>query len=232
MEELNCRLVRSSLGDYVSNELGASARASIESHLRECRECDLHRLESASLRSGLRHLPLRQPPALLRTRLKVVASRERSRVVSGQRLPFWVRDKAWRVRLFFDHLLRPFAVPAAGGLCASFICFGLLIDNLQLRPVWEGMVWNGTVPRELSTEAAIAEVSPFCTSQGDVMVQLTVDESGHVTDYAAPQGVFTPAELQEIGNLVLYSTFTPATRFGRPISSRFLFRMSHVSVKG
>ena len=40
----------------------------------------------------------------------------------------------WRAALFIDNLLKPVAVPAAGGLLASFFCFFLIVDTLHLTP--------------------------------------------------------------------------------------------------
>ena len=56
----------------------------------------------------------------------------------------------------------------------------------------------------------------------DVMVQLTVDHrTAMVSDFEVPQGSRrSPEELQEIGNLVLFSTFTPATAFGQPVTGK------------
>src|SRR5437660_607495 len=131
-DELNCRVVRSSLWDFSSGALEGSVSRSVSSHLGACRECDLRRLEVSSMRAGLRQIPARQAPPMLETRLRVLASRERSRLLARRDFPAWLREKALRARLLFDNLLKPFAVPAAGGLLASFLCFGVLVDNLQL----------------------------------------------------------------------------------------------------
>jgi hypothetical protein len=89
------------------------------------------------------------------------------------------------------------------------------------------------MPVGLFTEVSMDEPSPFASTNGqDVVVQLTVDESGHVTDYTLPRGKASPEQMQEIGNLVLYTTFTPATSFGQRISSRVLVDIHHVNVRG
>jgi hypothetical protein len=62
---------------------------------------------------------------------------------------------------------------------------------------------------------------------------LTVDSGGHVTDFALPQDRSPlPDELLEIGNAVQFTSFTPAMRFGQPVSSKRLLLISHISIKG
>ena len=102
------------------------------------------------------------------------------------------------------------------------------MDTLHVGPDWQD-----DMPLGVFTEVMIDELSPFSFSGQDVMIQLTVDSRGNVTDYTLPQGSNgSVEELRQIGNLVFFSSFTPATRFGRPISSKRLFYIRHISIKG
>jgi hypothetical protein len=205
-----------------------SVRQSIDAHLEQCRECVLHRSEARSLRSGLRHLAPVKVPQILNTRLRVLASRDRSRRLVRRDLASWLKEQRSRAKLFFDNLLRPFALPAAGGILASGLCFGVVVDNIHVP-----MDWENDLPIGVSTEIAIDELSPFSCNGRDVMVQLSVDSTGHVTDYELPQAADASSdELQEIGNLVLYSTFSPAVRMGRRVASKRMFYIRHISIKG
>ena len=233
MDELNCKIVRQalwSLPEQPAPEMPGSRipPGGIASHLSVCRDCDQHYGDAQSLHAGLKNLPVRHAPSLLTTRLRVIASRERARQITHRDFGSWLAHHASRARLFFDNLLKPFAVPAAGGILASFLCFGIIVDTLHYVPDW-----REDLPIGFSSEIAIGELSPFCFTGQDVMVQLTVDSDGNVTDYSMPQNSHPSSEeLQEIGNLVLYSTFTPAMRLGRPISSKRLFYIGHISVRG
>jgi hypothetical protein len=233
MEELNCKTVRRALweypgGDYASGILSEEERAGIDLHLDDCGECVLHRGEVRSLRSGLRHLPSVGVPQILTTRLRVLASRERARRLVRRDFASWAEELRSRARLFFDNLLRPFAVPAAGGILMSCLCFGTLVGTLHVGPDWAN-----DLPVGISSELAIDELSPFTCDGKDVMVQLSVDSEGNVTDYELPQAAHaSPEELREIGNLVLYSTFSPAVRMGRRVASKRFFLIQHSSVKG
>lgn len=230
MDELNCKTVRQSLWGYSARHSEDGDRQGIALHLSVCRDCELHYGEVQSLRTGLKHLPLRPVPPILNTRLAVLASRERARRISRLNFRTWVTEQASRARLFFDNLLKPLAVPAAGGILASFLCFGIIVDTLHLHYMPD---WQEDMPINFSSEIAIGDLSPFSVTGQDVMVQLSVDSEGHVTDYALLHTDNPSAdELQQIGNLVLFSTFTPAMRLGRPIASKRLFFIEHISVRG
>jgi len=231
-DELNCKSVRTSLWDYMAGS-GAPGdqggnRNPVSFHLDACRDCQIHGAEVRSLRSGLKHLPRVHVPPILNTRLQILASRERARLWARRDFDAFVRELASVARLFFDNLLKPFAVPAAGGILASFLCFGVIVSTLHVVPDWEN-----DIPLGLFSEIMIDEPSPFSCNGRDVMVQLTVDSGGQVTDYALPQDRNPlPDELLEIGNLVRFTSFTPAKRFGQPISSKRLFLIRHISIKG
>lgn len=227
----DCKSIRNSLWDYAAGTLGAKAREAVAVHLRDCRECDLHRVEIASLRAGLRSLSGRGVSPLLSTRVQVVASRERARRLSRLDFAARLKDLGWRARLLFDNLLRPLAVPVAGGLLASCLCFGVIVDTLHVHPDWTGE-FGKDVPVGLYTRVAIDDFSPFLVSGKDVMVQLTVDASGKVSDFMVPQGNVSTDEMREIGNLVLYSTFIPATAFGQRVSGKILVNIHHINIQG
>jgi hypothetical protein len=232
MEVLDCKSVRRLLWDRASvddrGEIAESERMAMDAHLDDCRECVLHQSEVRSLHSGLRHLPVVSAPPMLNTRLRVLASRDRSRRLVRRDFASWIAEQKALAKLLFDNLLRPFAVPAAGGILASCLCFGIVVDNLHVP-----QDWDNDLPVGVSTEVAVDEWSPFTYGNKDVLVQLSVDSQGHVTDYELPQAAHASSEeLQEIGNLVLYSTFSPAVRLGRRIASKRLFYIGHYSVKG
>src|SRR5580658_9338639 len=204
MEEFNCKSVRLNLWDYAARLLAPPENAAIDAHLDVCRDCDRCLADMSSLRTGFRHLPVQAVPPLVATRLQVIASRERSRQLLRLNPGAWLRDKVGSALMAFDHFLRPFAVPATGGLLASCLCFSLIAHTLQLRPYMAG---DDDMPIGIFTEMTIDGVSPFSFSAKDVTLQVTVDADGNVTNYSMPQGSSpTPEEFESIGSLLLYST--------------------------
>jgi hypothetical protein len=232
VDELNCNSVRSALWDYAAETLGASERESVTIHLGNCRECSLHRAEVRSLRTGLRNLPEKNVSALLSIRLKVVASRERSRLLLRRDLAARLGDLRLNAKLLFDNLLRPLAVPAAGGILASFFCIAMILDTLHFHPEWQP-----DIPVSLFTQVTIEGMSPFSVDGPDVTMQLTVDANGAVSDFELPPDGknahrASPQEMREIGNMVLFSTFTPATSFGQRVPGKIVVGSRHINIRG
>ena len=235
MEELSCKSVRQSLWDYATQAPGKSEcdaidsplREAVDSHLSMCRDCGRSFADVSSLRTGFRHLPTQAVPPLLNTRLKVIASRERSRQLLRLNPAAWLHDQLDRFLLSFDRFLRPYAVPATGGLLASCLCFSLIAHSLQLRPYLAG---DFDMPIGIYSEIAIDDVSPFSLSGKDVTVQVTVDANGNVANYSTLNGTRpTTEEFESIGGFLLYSTFTPAMRDGQRVSSKRLIAIHHLN---
>jgi hypothetical protein len=219
MDELNCKSVQALLWDE-------SERAEVKAHVRGCRDCNLRRVEIVSLRTGLRSLPQKAISPLLTTKLLVIASREHSRQMLRRNVAARFDDLCSRLKLAFDNLLRPLAVPAAGGILASFFCFCAIVDTLHVHPDW-----RNDIPVGLFTDVTMDEPSPFTFAGKDIIVELTVDSTGHVSNYTAPEGTSTE-DMREIANQVLYTTFTPAISFGQRVSSKIVVSVHHIDVRG
>jgi hypothetical protein len=99
-----------------------------------------------------------------------------------------------------------------------------------MRPDW-GAAWDNDIPIGLYTNVILDDVTPFSVAGKDVMVQLTVDSNGQVSDFTVPSGDASSDEMREIGNLVLYSTFIPATAFGQRVSGKILVGINHINVR-
>lgn len=227
MEENSCSTYRDDLWDFAAGRLNPRESKAIAQHVQECRECQFEVQDMASMKQGFRALPQKTPPPILHTRLQVLASREHSRQVLRRTMAIRFHEFRSRFKLTFDHLFKPLMVPASGGLLASFLCFGVIVGSLHLD-----RNLGVDVPIGLFTSVVLEAASPFSTNSKDVMVLLTVDEKGNVSDFTLPQGAASSDEMQAIGNLVLYSTFKPATRLGIPVSSKILFNIQHMRVKG
>lgn len=227
---INCSAVRGSLWDFAAGTLDSEHSLMVEAHLDECRECRLRRAEVRSLSTGLKHLPKMMPSPLLRTGLSVIASRERSRQMLRRTLALRFAEFRSRMKLLFDNVLRPLAIPAMGGMLASSLCFGVIVDTLQFHPDWKG----DDIPVGYHWQVAIDDVTPFSDCAGkDVLVQLTIDRDGNVIGFEVPQqGTVTPDEMKEIGNFVLYSSFSPAMAFGDRVSGKILVQIQHLKVRG
>ena len=136
---------------------------------------------------------------------------------------FW----AERARLVIDNLMRPLAVPFAGGLTSALFLFGMLVPYLGLLrdPA-------NDKPTALYTEASVESVADFGSrASDDTLLEVRVDGQGRMVDYSLLQGQMN----SDVGNFLLFTTYTPATVFLQPAASRIVIRRtrrSGIVVKG
>jgi hypothetical protein len=183
-------------------------------------------LNDELLSQVLRGIRPRMSPPGLTTSLRVLASRERQRLVSGA-------GRLDRLRLCFDNLMRPLALPFAGGVFAAIVLFGMCM--LPNYPVLGRNAID--VPTMLTTQATVKLTGPVGAAGSDVIVDVTVDGQGRMVDFTIVSGgnvVDREALRRNIENLLLFTEFTPATSFGQPTSSRMRLslRPSSIDVKG
>jgi len=188
-------------------------------------------LEGDRLRGALRSLPRYKPPAYLSVRLRVAASRERVRQMRRSSLRAWKRSIDERLSLFFQNLMKPFAVPVAGGLISAVILFGMLAPNLAVQ-----RHMTGDVPSTLATSPILQSSMSFGLSDQDIVVDLIIDDQGRVIDYSLPdnKAIVDPDLLRGLQETLLYTKFVPATVFGLPANgrTRITLRRSQLDVKG
>jgi Putative zinc-finger len=224
---MSCQFTQESISRYMDNRLGQPERSNVILHLAACGECATRYEQMVELRENLRSLPIASAPARLATDLQVLASRElvrrRRRSSVSALMQSW-RDRA---RLLIDNLMRPLALPfVGGGLTSALFIFGMLMPNL-------GFLHNAVndTPSGIYTEASVVKVAAFASpgkNSDDTVVEVQIDGQGHMVDYNVLQGKMTG----EIGNLLLFSTFTPATMFLQPTGGKVVIRRSQIVVKG
>jgi hypothetical protein len=223
---MSCELVKESLSGFLDNRLTEPQRRRIALHLEVCGECANAHDRTARLRGALRSLPMASAPARLETDLRILASKEVVRRRRMSSVPAFTQDWTDRLRLLVDNLMRPLALPFAGGLTSAMFMFALLIPSLNVLR----SAANDT-PSPLYTEASVDTMDDFASRSkinDDTVVEVQIDGQGHMVDYNVLEGKMTG----EIGNLLLFATFTPATVFLQPTSGRVVIRRSRIVVKG
>jgi hypothetical protein len=166
-------------------------------------------------------------PDGLAERLRVLASHERQRLLLRVNLAARFRHWAERLQLSFDNMMRPLALPFAGGLLSALSTLVIFACIMQTQafpnngrsdvptplsptdPDGEELYWAGQAPRLLPvTEDVSRDVS-----SNAIVVLLRIDPEGRVADYMVAQGEAT----REMKDFFLLSRFTPATSsFGQP----------------
>jgi hypothetical protein len=196
----------------------------------EERDGERHAEDIQNMLPMLREMPMARVPARLVTQLQVIASRERARHLA--RPTFSAALRYWwdHARLTIDNLMRPLALPAAGGFASAVVLFGMLVPTL----VFQHQLHND-VPSGLYTQsqASIDNLAAFdYNHEEDFVVQLNIDERGSVVGYAFPYGAPNQKLCNDVANMILFTKFTPATEFGQPVPGKLLVSFRRFNIKG
>ena len=227
---MNCTTVQNSLSAHLDGCLPKEVRETVALHVARCGACQVRLQELAMVRAAVRSLPAEPVPAKVTTALRVIASKERARVVARRGRFDLVPS---RLRLWADNLMRPLALPFAGGFVSAVALFAVLIPNFTFHPIA-----GNDVPFGLSTEPTFKGQLPFGfdSDTADFVVEVVVDGQGRMADFAVVQGpslANNPGLKRLIERKLLFTEFTPATMFGRPTSGKMYisFQRQQVNVK-
>jgi len=226
---MNTSWAKRNLAAYIDGELGPVSCWVMRQHLTYSPELydEYEGRESVeSLSALMRHLSAVQPPAHLGTRIRLAVSHE-----SSPR--FWTR---WKVHL--DNLMRPLAVPAAGGVLAAVMSFITLMGSVGMTP----RMFAEDVPLAFFAKAFVAtpEMSmtrPFSVTE-ETLVLAFIDGEGAVYDFRviSNDGRRPNAKLSaELASALVNLRFEPAMSFGRAVPGTMLITLrpaDQVEVRG
>jgi hypothetical protein len=204
---MSCVNVQSLISELLDRRLAGEKREDVLQHLAGCRACSSKMDSMAEVRAAMRRLGSAPVPPRLATQLRIAASRERLRVISrgtfGMRWRYWLE----LARLTLDNLMRPLALPFAGGVLSAFVLFSSLVPTFAIQ-----RNYVNDVPIALFTDPTLEDLGHYHDTPDETTLELTVDERGRVTGFNVPQGKLTPEMLNDL----LFYRFAPATAFGFP----------------
>jgi hypothetical protein len=161
--------------------------------------------------------------------LRVMASQERNRRLAWMH-PF--QHFADRFHLWVENLMRPLALPLAGGLISALFLFGTIIPTFAFHRNFS----VNDVPVALFTEPTVKAQNSLGLPDDDLVIEVILDGQGRVIDYTIIQGpsLASNSELRRaIENKLLFMEFTPATAFGVSMRGKLTlsFNRWNVTVK-
>lgn len=222
---MTCTQSKSMLSAYLDGAVTGREMQSLDRHLRECQACEgeyqsLRRTQLVLARLG----PARVPEDLS-LKLRLAISHEAARRRSPQ---------FGNLMLHFQNVMRAFMVPATTGLVATVLVFGVLIGLLTSPPPVHANASD--VPLMFSTNPEL-QPSGFGFSMGvasedSLVIQAYIDANGRVQDYRVIAGSENPKDIHELRNMLILTTFRPATWMGMPRPGTAILSFSKISVKG
>src|SRR5947199_1477389 len=220
---MNCVQAKSLFSPYLDGAVTGRQMQELGHHLQTCSNC---RPQYVSLRETQRLLGAigrRKAPADLALNLRVTISQEAARF---RRPRFPGLSARW------ENALNAFMVPATAGLATAVVIFVFVMGFLA--PLQAD---NPDVPLMLYTTPQLQQ-SAFGTpldsiNDDSLVIEAYVDSNGRVQDYRI---LSNPTEaktlLPQVKNMLIFTTFRPATSMGRPTSGKAVLSFSKISVRG
>jgi hypothetical protein len=220
---MKCSQAAPLFSPYLDGAVSGKQMRAIQQHLDDCATCNREYVELRRTQQLLAKVGHRKAPAELSLQLRLAISREAAR---SPRNYFDV------LSLRLQHILRAFMVPAAVGLVTAVLLFGFFMGFSALPLQGD----NHDVPLMLNTAPQLQQ-SPFgmlgSIKQDSLVIEADVDSRGRVQDYRV---LSNPGDSEDVPsavkNMLIFSTFRPATSMGVPTSGKAVLSFSKISVKG
>jgi putative zinc finger protein len=209
---MNCLGVKSNSTAYLDGKLRPSEVVRLRAHVAECRPCASMLEELYSIRSGMLLLEKPKLPALLSTRLRVLASRERSALIQSG-VSRWTRLRLrWQARV--DELMRPLTIPATGGLLSSLALFATL--GFSIRQGTPGVTYEVPVAFEDTITANLVPMD----MRSSVVLTMSLDDKGRIQDYAVSGGThsYSADGSRLSASNIVFPQFPTVLAVARPIT--------------
>lgn len=222
---MNCAKAKSLFSSYLDGAVTGAQMHAISDHVQACAACNREYVLLHQTQQLLGKVGRRKAPEDLALKLRVAISREAARA----RRP-WMAGSLVRL----ENTVNAFMVPAMAGLTTTVLIFGLLMGFVA-TPLIQAS--GPDVPLGLTTDPQL-EQSGFGTALDSIhgeslVIEAIVDANGRVQDYrilSNPKD--SQAVLPELKNMLLFTTFRPATSMGRPTAGRAVLSFSKISVRG
>ncbi len=224
-----CMAVQTKFTEYLDGCLSGREMQGIAAHLEDCGECAGEWKSIERTQSSLAALGPVPEPEDLPLRIRVAISHERARSRQG---PFHALSLAWR------NTLGPFLLQAAGGFASAVLLMGsvILLVGMFTQPETaqasaDEPLGMATAPRFLYL-SSVVDGNEIGAVSGPVVVEAYVNGEGQVYDYRIVSGPTDDATRSQVENMLLWSRFEPARRFGQPVPGLAVLSFSGVSVRG
>jgi len=222
---VTCTQSKSMLSAYLDGAITGKQMHVLDQHLRQCPQCDREYQSLRRTQSLLARVGPAPVPEDLALKLRLAISHEAAR----RRSPHF-----GSLILHVENALRAFMVPATTGLLATILVFGVVVGMLTSPPAVHANASD--VPLMFATDPEL-QPSSFGFTMGAVgedslVIEAYVDANGRVQDYRILSGSENPKDIHELKNMLILTTFRPATWMGTPRSGTAILSFSKISVKG
>jgi len=225
----SCSATQAKFSEYLDGRLTGREMQRIAAHLDRCRDCAAEWTALKQTQASLAALGPVPEPEDLPLRIRVAVSQERAR---RRQSPFHGLSLAWR------NTVGPFLLQASAGFASAVLLMGTVIVLVTMFTQPESARANPDEPLGMATGPRWLYVSAGAGSNqigavsGPVVVEAYINGAGQVYDYRIVSGPTDDVTRSQVENLLLWSVFEPARRFGQPVRGLAVLSFSGVSVRG
>ena len=219
---MTCASVKSLLSCYLDGSVTGKQMHALGQHLNECVECRSEYQGLRQTQSLLSRVGRAQAPEDLSLKVRLAISHEAARR----------REPAFSgLGIRFANALRGFMVPATAGVVATLVIFGVLMGFITpVQANTNEVLMLSTDPELQQTGFGGALAS---TTDESFVIEAYVDANGRVQDYRI---LSDPDQIKDLPhslkNMLIFTTFRPATLMGSPRPGTAVLSFSKISVKG
>jgi hypothetical protein len=219
---MTCAYAKSLLSAYLDGAITGTQMYALDLHIQDCETCSQEYQSLRQTQSLMNRIGRAKAPDDMSLKIRLAISHEAARV----RQPIW---GSFVLRL--ENSVRAFMVPATAGIFATIIVFGLLMGFIT--PVKA----TNDIPLLISTDPELQSTG-FGVSMGEIneeslVIEAYVDANGRVQDYRI---LSDPDKLKDlphpVKNMLIFTTFRPATWMGSPRPGTAILSFYKISVKG
>ena len=221
---MNCSQAKLLFSPYLDGAISGVQMHELSRHLGDCSECQEEYRLLSQTQMLLATVGRKKAPADVSLKLRLAISRE----ITRSRQPVFEG-----LQMRFQNTVRGFMVPATAGLVLAIGVFVLLMGSfaapLQANTGADVLLRN-TAPE---FQQAAFGMNTDSISDDSLVIEAYIGPTGRVDDYrilSDPQG---QKDLPtEVKNMLIFTTFRPATYMGRPTSGRAVLSFSKINVRG
>lgn len=225
----SCNAMQIKFTEYLDGRLGGREMQSVADHLERCHACaDEWRLLAKTQASLAALGPVPEPEDLL-LRIRVAVSHERAR---SRQTAFHALNLAWK------NTLGPFLLQASAGFASAVLLLGTVIVLVGMFTQPESAQATADEPLGMATAphflylSSVVGGNPIGDVSSPVVIEAYVNGEGQVYDYRIVSGPTDKNTRAQVENMLLWSRFEPARRFGEPVPGLAVLSFSGVSVRG
>ena len=220
---MNCSQAKLLFSPYLDGVISGVLMHKLSQHLGDCSECQKEYRLLSQTQKLLSTVGRRKAPADVSLKLRLAISRE----VARSKQPL-----LGGLQMRFQNTVRNFMVPATAGLVLAVAVFVVLMGSFAapLQASKNDVMLMNTAPE---FQQAAFGMNTDSINSDSLVIEAFIGPTGRVDDYRVLSDPNGAKDLPtDVKNMLIFTTFRPATFLGKPTTGRAVLSFSKINVRG